>query len=82
MVVICHTGGSDSDAPHQQHRQADCGVCPMCQTLAPAAILLQPSPSYFHDQTGQTVAMALPPLVLGAPERPVASYPTGPPVLV
>lgn len=84
-ATICHSGGpaaSGGQAP-AHHSSHDCALCPLCQTLAQAGVVLGASPAALPlPPVLASRAAALPP-VRAPPARltDAAPWPRGPPAI-
>jgi hypothetical protein len=77
---ICDGGPTDHQLP-AHHSAPDCAICPFCQALGQATLLLAPLAVAFDLPRPSVVRVALPPPARAPPARvAAAAYPRGPPL--
>lgn len=82
---ICHgaAGAADQGGAPSPQRSHDCAICPFCQAIAHAGVLLGPAPAALALPTpAASRVAALPPARAPPTPRIVAARPRGPPALV
>lgn len=79
---ICHSGGTDQGGTPAHRHAPDCAVCPLCQAIAHAGVLLAAPPVWFAGPAVFVAhAYALPPARAPPPRRIAATTARGPPDL-
>jgi hypothetical protein len=77
---ICHADGATGPAPAQQHHAPDCALCPFCQAIAHASVLLGPAALVFAALAAPPPRIAAPPPARAPPARlAAATSARGPP---
>jgi hypothetical protein len=82
---ICHdaAGGGDQGGQRDKHRPPACPVCPLCQAVAHAGMLLGPAGYGVHAPSVAVLRMATLPPARAPPARfAAAASARGPPVLI
>ena len=78
---ICRGAPAPDGAP--QHHRPACTICPLCQAVAQAGVLLNPPLFALAAPAVQSLRAALPPPARAPPARVLASFhPRGPPRLI
>ncbi len=76
-------GAANGGQGSHHHHAPDCALCPLCQAIAHAGVLLAPPAFAFAAPIHVTLRMALLPPARAPPAREVgAPYPRGPPLPV